>query len=525
VSPGRKAPAQGVDNEIVPPTRRRFLCVPELLGREAYPLALVAFYAVLLAGLAPFELVGDSWLTLASGREVAQHGLPQHDQLMAFSQGVRWVDQQWLAQFVFYQLTRLDGIQAAVLLHVVLLTSAFALAVTGARRRGCSGTTIFVVGLGCLFLAPWAWQLRAQSFAYPLFVGTLLLLSADSRKPSRRVVLVLPLLALWANLHGSVVLGAALAALRGLTILFERLRSTSAQPAWKLRAGCLLLAPLAAFVSPYGLSLFGYYRHLLGSPLLSRFVQEWGPTTPTKAWLFYPMVLLVVWLLGRNGAALTRFERAALLATACAAFVALRHIVWFELATLSFLPVLVATAPAGRLIVRPSARWLGGLAALCLVAIPFGLAASHSAWLEQTLPRRATAELKRVTARPGVSVFASETLSDWLLWAQPSLRGRIAYDVRFELLSARQLDQLSAYHRRSGPDWAAPTRPFSIIVLDRRVDSKLGAALLARAGTRPLFEDRNVLVLRQRISSPLPALEPGGSLSRTAKQAASAAAP
>jgi hypothetical protein len=100
------------------------------------------------------------------------------------------------------------------------------------------------------------------------------------------------------------------------------------------------------------------------------------------------------------------------------------------------------------------------------------------------------------------NVFASETLSDWLLWNEPSLRGRIAYDVRFELLSVRQLDRLTTYHRRSGADWAAPTLPFSLIVLDRRVDTKLVKALIARAGVRTIFKDRRVVILRQGQSRP-----------------------
>jgi hypothetical protein len=469
----------------VPPFLSRFF------AREAVPLALVAFYAAVLAGLARFELVGDSWLTLVSGREVVQHGLPQHDQLMALSHGARWVDQQWLAQVVFYELARLGGIQAAVLLHLLLLVGAFAIAVVAARKRGASPTTILWVGLACVFLAPWAWQLRSQSFAYPLFVATLWLLSADSRAPSRRVLLVLPLLALWANLHGSVVLGAGLVALRGLTIVRER------GAAWRLRAACLLSAPLLALVSPYGTSLLGYYRHMLGSPLLSRFVQEWGPTTPAKAWLFYPLAILAVWLLGRNGSTLTLFERAALLVTTLTGFIALRHVVWFELAALMFVPVLLknksASAGAQRL-----ARPVGALAAVSLLAIPAALGVAPASWYNRELPTEATAQLERATHDPDTTVFASETLSDWLLWRQPSLRGRIAYDVRFELLSVPQLDRLSAYHRRSGTDWAAPTLPFSFLVLDRRVDSQLIRALKSRPGVRTIFGDRRIVMLRQR---------------------------
>jgi hypothetical protein len=485
----------------VPPIRRRWPSLSGFLAREALPLALLAFYTGVLAGLAQFELVGDSWLTLASGREVVQHGLPQHDQLMALSHGARWVDQQWLAQVIFYELARLGGIQAAAILHVLLLAGAFAIAVVAARRRGASPTTVLWVGLACVFVAPWAWQLRAQSFAYPLFAGTLWLLSADSRAPSRRVLLVLPLLAVWANLHGSVVLGTGLVALRGLTIVYERVRTGRAGPAWRLRAGGLLAAPLFALASPYGTALLGYYRHMLGSPLLSRFVQEWGPTTPSKAWLFYPMAILVVWLLGRNGAALTLFERGALLVATLVGFVALRHVVWFELAALMFLPVLLKAGEA-RATVQRAALPVGALAALCLLAIPVALGAAPGSWYERQLPTVATGELEQATAGAGTTVFASETLSDWLLWNEPSLRGRIAYDVRFELLSGRQLDQLSAYHRRSGASWAAPTLPFSVIVLDRRVDSKLIGALAARPGVRTIFSDRRLVVLGQAPSRP-----------------------
>ena len=474
----------------MPPILSRFL------AREALPLALVAFYAAVLAGLAQFELVGDSWLTLVSGREVVQHGLPQHDQLMALSHGARWVDQQWLAQVVFYELAHLGGIQAAVVLHVLLLAGAFAIAVAAARWRGASPATLLGVGLACVFLAPWAWQLRAQSFAYPLFAATLWLVSADSRAPSRRVLLVLPLLAVWANLHGSVVLGAGMVALRGLTIAYER------GAAWRLRSGCLLCAPLLALASPYGAALLGYYRHMLGSPLLSRFVQEWGPTTPAKAWLFYPLAILAVWLLGRSGGALTLFERAALLATTLTGFVALRHVVWFELAALMFLPLLFDARRPKKASVQRLARPVGALAVVCLLAIPVALGAAPARWYDRQLPTEATAQLERATRGSGTKVFASETLADWLLWREPALRGRIAYDVRFELLSVQQLDRLSAYHRRSGADWAAPTLPFSVLVLDPRVDSQLIGALRARAGVRTAFSDRRVVILRQAPASP-----------------------
>jgi hypothetical protein len=67
---------------------------------------------------------------------------------------------------------------------------------------------------------------RTQSFAYPLFAAFLLLLLDDARAPGRRVLLALPLLVLWANIHGSVVLGAALTALYGLLLIRRHLPSS-----------------------------------------------------------------------------------------------------------------------------------------------------------------------------------------------------------------------------------------------------------------------------------------------------------
>ena len=63
---------------------------------------------------------------------------------------------------------------------------------------------------------------RSQSLAYPLFVGVVWLLIADGLSPSVRVLLVLPLLAVWANLHGSVLVGVTVVLLHGLSAVRRR---------------------------------------------------------------------------------------------------------------------------------------------------------------------------------------------------------------------------------------------------------------------------------------------------------------
>ena len=171
-------------------------------------------------------LAADGWMALLSGRVVAQHGLPSHDTLMVWAHGRQWVDQQWLAQLLLYGLDRLGGLPLALLVHAFLVIGALGGAAALARRRGGSARSATWVALPVL-IAYWpeAVVMRPQSFAYPLFVAVLWLLVDELRQPSRRVYLVLPLLALWANLHGSVVVGAAVVSAFAVTEIAASLRS------------------------------------------------------------------------------------------------------------------------------------------------------------------------------------------------------------------------------------------------------------------------------------------------------------
>ena len=463
------------------------------LEREAFPLTIAALYAIVLLLVMPGELVQDSWATLVAGREIANHGLPHRETLTVMAHGVRWIDQQWLAQLAFYELFRAGGFRLILLTHVALIASAFGMALVAARYRGASALSVFIVGCACFFVAPWGWQLRAQSFAPLLFVSLLWLLSSDSRTPSRRVFAVLPVLVLWANLHGSVVLGAFLVALYGvLTLIGGRPRNPVKGIA------LLTLAPLAVVCSPYGLSLVHYYGHLLINPPFGKLVGEWRAPTPAPITaLFYILAFATVWALGRWGRKLTGFERLALLVTMASALGAIRNILWFGLAALVLLPVMLdeaglATVGRAHLAVRRVLGFaaLAGLAA----ALVFG-ATRQNSWYEQLWPDRAVAAVSAATRAPSTRVFASDGDADWLLWREPQLRGRVAFDIRFELNSAAQIRSLHRYFNRIGPHWQAAARGYKVIVLDRKRYEKVRVSLVAGGQMRQTFLDPDHAVL------------------------------
>src|SRR5438552_1649694 len=240
----------------------------------------------------------DTWMTFAFGREIVHNGLPHHDALTVWAHGRTWIDQQWLGQLIFYGAYALAGIRGAIAVQTLCLTAAMALAIVAARRHGGSTRSVTWITLGSFLVVAWgSWTLRVQSLVFPLFVVLLWLLAEDSRRPSRRVLFALPIVVLWANVHGTAFLASALVALRGLSMLLERDRPLRARLPM---AAVLTAAPALLLASPYGFSLVGYYHKLLLNPAFSKYVTEWAPTKLGIATApFYLLALLAAWLAGR----------------------------------------------------------------------------------------------------------------------------------------------------------------------------------------------------------------------------------
>jgi hypothetical protein len=453
-------------------------------------MVLGAFAIVLLIGLRT-DLVVDGWLALASGRWIAQHGLPAHNTLTVLAHGRRWTDQQWLGQLALYGLWRIGGLKLALLVHALLVTAGLAGAAAIARTRGASARSVTWVAVP-VFVAyfPVASVLRTQSFAFPLFAATLWLVLADARHPSRRVFATLPLLVLWANLHGSVVLGAAIVSLAGLVEMVGQRRPTG-------RSLALLLAPWACvFASPYALHLPAYYEKILVGGDFKQLVSEWAPTTlePNTA-AVYVLILGGLWLLGRGGRRVSALDQLVFALTAMLALDAIRNMAWIALTALAVLPQLIdgLRPPApGR---RPLNRLLG-LAALTVFVVSFiAVAMKPAKWFTPTFPSAAARATSSAAGRDG-KVFATIPYADWLLWARPELSGRLAFDARLELYSTSQLRALAAFPARSG-DWLSTARGYRVFVLDRG-DRTLEQALIRRLPARMVFSSPQVVVLRRR---------------------------
>jgi hypothetical protein len=450
----------------------------------------------------PARLRQDGWLALVDGRYVATHGIPTHDPFGVLTHGARWIDQQWLSQLAIYGSWRLGGLALYSIFTAFLAIGGLGAAIAIARRLGAEDRQVlFILPVaGLLFLAG-ALVMRTQSVVYPLFVATLWLLVRETRgAPSRRVYLVFPLLVLWGNLHGSVTLGAALAGLYGLTLLVEDLRTfPKARRVRRRTLAFLLLPPLCLLATPYGLSIVSYYRSTLFNPVFSTLVTEWRPITSSTvlAVPFFALAFGTVWVLGRSGRRTPLFDQLVLLLVTAITIFTIRNIVWFSLATLMLLPPSIRAIGGARTASprRPALNLALASAGLgLLLASLLAVSAQPARWFERHYETAASQRIAALAREaPDAKIYADQSFADWLLWHDPQLAGRVAFDTRLELLTRSQLIAIAQIPDITEAGQAHLLDSYRILLLDPAAGDTT-TRLLQRGDTRLVLRDKHMVV-------------------------------
>jgi hypothetical protein len=296
---------------------------------------------------------------------------------------------------------------------------------------------------------------------------------------------LLALLAVWANVHGSVVLAAGLVVLRGVVDVTER--------KWSTKTLLLLVGPIVAvFISPYAADLPSYYQATAFNSSFGKYLQQWAPSTLSPLTLpLYALLLGGVWGLGRFRGVYSRFESALILVAVVAGLLAIRH---WPFAAL----IMIMLLPSGLSTLRPrSARAPSRVAAAVVVLAVSGTALlavtmllrPPSAFTKEFSPRLASVVSDAASRAPG-PVYANVRYADWLMWARPTLVGRLRYDARYELMSTSTIERLVLFRHGAGVDGVL--RANRILVLDPGSEAKSIKALRQRV--RVLYETKQVFV-------------------------------
>jgi hypothetical protein len=450
------------------------------LPASARPLAVAgATSGLLVLGLNALlarVLYPDSYLDLAAGRFVARHGIPHREVWAVAAAGRPWIDQQWLAHLAYYATWTAGGYPLVALLSAASVALAF----------GVLGALIAARGVAPHRAALWAViaygacetdaVVRAQSFAFPLFVALLTLLERDrrGRSPSWGLAAAVGLLVLWANLHGTVLMAVGLlglhCVLRALAALRERRRRPAA-----IYAAIACSAPLTLAATPYGFAEVTYYHSLIGNPVVAAHVLEWSAPgfDSFASYGFFAVLLLAFAAFGYARGRSLRVETTEIVQIAILAALAtqaIRYELWFVLAAVPFVAATFADARGSRPgFALPLARLLPAAAVLVAAVGVGGLLRTSSAQFEVLAPRGAVAAAAVFAERhPASRILADVLSSSPLLWLEPPTADRVGYDVRFAQFRRSDLREWFDFDAVGGPDWFRVARGYDVIVASSR---------------------------------------------------------
>jgi hypothetical protein len=232
----------------------------------------------------------DTYWHLAAGRWMVEHGsVPQVDPFSHSMPGTAWTAHEWLAELLLAGLHQVGGWVALTLAVAMVFaaTVAYVLRFLLARMEPVHALLLTAFAGSMLLDHLLA---RPHVFIWPLlaiWVGTLVNAGEQGRDPPW---LLLPLMTLWANLHGSFTLGLALGVALGCDAVLSRPAAQRRQAAVRWCA-FVALAAGATVLTPAGWHGLVYPFQIMHMTVALDVIKEW--LSPN----FHQPQLLELWLL------------------------------------------------------------------------------------------------------------------------------------------------------------------------------------------------------------------------------------
>lgn len=485
------------------------------LPRLTFPqlwLGVAVLLPAVAALLTPLSTVDLAYALRAGSEMLDGGGIPRADTYTFTVAGQPWLDQQWGAQLVLAAWWRLLGWPGLLLLRSLLIAAAWAALVAAIRQRapGLGARATAVLVLAAFVVTAPAMALRAQLLAILLFCLVLALL-AGRRRHGRLVWTVPVLVAAWANVHGSFVLGPVLAGLAWVEDVGAGWRRGAVVPAAAMPGGrrlrglglpgrrlltpslVVLVATVAAtLVTPFGPGALVYALTLSSNRELAARVSEWQPPSLAEGdgLLFFGSLVAVAAVAVARRRRLPLAGWLTLAGFAALGLVAVRGEAWWPAAAAVTIAPLLARDAAPSPFRRPpraSAANTLILAALALAGILLlpigvppdpGLAAGAPPGVLVHAPHGVTSVLRSLATRED-RVWAPQLWGSWLELAVPA--APVALDSRIELFPAdlwADADMVAA--AREGWQGVLDRRAATIVVV-----AAPDAALLAAARADP----------------------------------------
>lgn len=220
----------------------------------------------------------DVWWHMASGRWIVENNrLPSSDPFSVFSaQNQTRTDivltGQWLGQVILYKIHHYFSNDGLVIFRALLLSSFLFLTYIRTRLLNLSATvSLFLICLIGFNLFAFT-GLRPQLFGFAIALFVFLLIDGFEKTGKTGYLMPLPVIAvLWANIHGSFILGIVLLLMYSISIIVEH-RQRQKQLSRNLKILFFIAVAFALFstINPNGFEAIRYISELRNSDLQVR---------------------------------------------------------------------------------------------------------------------------------------------------------------------------------------------------------------------------------------------------------------
>ncbi|MCE5308822.1 MAG: hypothetical protein LLG20_14380 [Acidobacteriales bacterium] len=477
---------------------------------------------------------GDAGWHIRTGEYILDHGaVPKTDFFSYSKPGQPWYAWEWLSDVCMALLHRAWGLQALVLVAGLLIAATSTLLLWDVFRRGANTFVALVAVLLAVGSSSVHYLARPHLVTLLLVTFSMWMLGRDRQVPSPWIWCLVPLSALWANMHGGFL---ALIACVGLmaagTAVEAFLHGDSPRlygaGRYTLLAGACSLATLA---NPYGVELHVHIASYLRSDWIRELVQEFqAPRFRSENLLQFEILLFlgimcvgsllarkqiveVLWVLFWGHQALNSARHVPIFAVVAAPVVACELTRLWDRWTASasrsslrgILSSLAADSAPG---FRRVSFWPLAVVVLLIVATPAGR------WPQDFPTQRFPVSMvtrHAETLKHG-RVFTSDQWADYLIYRfYPSQK--VFFDGRSDFYGPQIGDQyLHLYQGRY--DWDAILERNRIDVVLCPVEWPLASLLKRDAGWR-LVEDGGATLLFERRAGDVPgaaAADPGPSV-------------
>lgn len=255
----------------------------------------VGIYALFLLAGNRLLIDPDTMWQITVGQWILDHrAVPQTDVYSFTMRGQPWISTQWLAQVLYAKTYAIAGWSGPVVLAASAIAATFALLTRFLNRHLNESTTLVFIAAALALTVPHLLA-RPHVLAMPLlvaWVGGLMAAADRSRAPS---FWLLPLMALWANLHGGFVFGLVLIAPIALDAVLSA-EPASRQPLVLRWAVFAVAALLASCCTPYGWNALLASQKILDLGAALPLIMEWKPADFGSVGAFEICLLLGVGL-------------------------------------------------------------------------------------------------------------------------------------------------------------------------------------------------------------------------------------